>query len=55
MKIRLTGRIVTSVFTVLFAILCIIYAIRSEDAGLRAIAWGMLSLTSATFFRYFED
>ncbi len=60
MKKRLTGRIVTSVLTVVFGILCVIYAYRCDSAdriysGIRAISWGLLSLTSATFFRYFED
>lgn len=60
MKKRLTGRIVTSVLTVVFGLLCIIYAYRCDDmqsldSGLRAISWGILALTSATFFRYFED
>ena len=60
MKKRLAGRIATAAFTVIFAILCVIYAIRCEnmeslDSGFRAIAWGVLSLTSATFYRYFED
>lgn len=57
---RVTGRIVMSVLTVLFGLLCVIYAIRcsdmdSLDSGLRAFSWGILALTSATFYRYFED
>ncbi len=60
MRKRLAGRIVASVLTVIFAILCVIYAARCRnmenlDAGFRALACGLLSLTSATFYRYFED
>ncbi len=55
MRKRVIGRIVTSVLTVVFGILCIIYAIRSDDPGLRAISWALLALTATSFFRYFED
>jgi succinate-acetate transporter protein len=60
MRKRIVGRIVLAVLTVLFAVLCVIYAISANDVEEihhvgRAIAWGILSLTSATFYRYFED
>lgn len=60
MRGRTIGKIVTGVLTVIFALLCIIYAISadaSEDLhhAIRSVSWAVLSLTAATTYRYFED
>ena len=61
MRARTAGKIVIGALTVLFTVLCLIYAISTHDPvtdlhhGARAIAFGILALTAATTYRYFED
>ena len=59
MRGRTIGKIVLAVITVLFVLLALNYTHQvGEDnlwEGTRAITFAILALTSATFYRYFED
>ena len=60
MRPRTVWRIVIGVLIVVFALLCLIYALdcnaQSEEwKGLRGIGFGLLALTAAVSYRYFED
>ena len=60
MRPRTVWRIVIGVLIVVFALLCLIYALDCNSAqdewkGLRGIGFGLLALTSAVSYRYFED
>ncbi len=56
MKFRLAGKIICGSFCVIFVILALIYGsnLRAEEHILRGILFAVLSLTSATGYRYFE-
>jgi preprotein translocase subunit SecG len=61
MRGRTTGKIVTGVLTVVFALLAIIYAVVTKDSpddlhhAIRSVSYAVLSLAGATSYRYFED
>ena len=60
MRGRTVGKIVVGFVTVLFVVLCYMSIRKASDPdrvfeGARAIAYAILALTAATFYRYFED
>ncbi len=60
MQVRLVGKIVLAVLTVVFVLISVIYAISTKEMdkvyhGVRALTAAILALTSATCYRYFED
>lgn len=60
MRGRTTGKIVTGVLTIVFALLCIIYAVSADSSedlhhAIRSVSYAVLSLAGATSYRYFED
>lgn len=60
MRGRTTGKVLLGAMTVLLVLLAIIYAWNTDDPdklyhGVRALSFAILSLTTATCYRYFED
>ncbi len=60
MRVRSTGKIIVGALIMLFALLAIIYTFQADtmedlDRGVQALCFALLSLTSATCYRYFED
>ncbi|MFW5923912.1 MAG: hypothetical protein ACOCSQ_05975 [Planctomycetota bacterium] len=58
MRGRTTGKIVTGVLAIILGLVAIYYIITADPDninGFRAIAYAILSLTSTTAYRYFED
>ena len=60
MRTRTIGKVFLAIMTALFVLLAIIYAWGVNDPeklyhGARALSFAILSLTSATCYRYFED
>ncbi len=55
MNVRITGKIVCACLCIIFLLLALIWVFPDREIHiLRAIVFALLSLTSATGYRYFE-